>query len=149
MWKSILNRWFYLKTDHSHIRISISRVRGGSGWDVCEMWIISVRNTNDNNTIKKQVKASHINFIVCILLWINIVTDVINAFPCNSSVNTVQHATRDEVVFSMSSASSNSRNGILCDQLLSHATVLIIELCFLCGPCCCYITRFPELPREW
>jgi hypothetical protein len=41
----------------------------------------------------------------------------------------------NEVVFSMSFAPSNSRNGVLCDQLLGYATVLTIELCFLCGPC--------------
>jgi hypothetical protein len=31
----------------------------------------------------------------------NIVTDLINALPGNSSVNTVQHATIDEAVFSV------------------------------------------------
>jgi hypothetical protein len=35
---------------------------------------------------------------------INIVTDLINALPGNSSVNMVQHATIDDAVFSMSSA---------------------------------------------
>jgi hypothetical protein len=35
---------------------------------------------------------------------INNVTDLINALPGNSSVNTVQHATIDEAVFSMLSA---------------------------------------------
>jgi hypothetical protein len=77
------------------------------------------------------------------------VTDFINALPGNSSVKTVQHATIDEVVFSMSSAPSNSRNGVLCDQLLGYATVLTIKLCFLCGPYRGYITRFPEfLPSD-
>jgi hypothetical protein len=75
---------------------------------------------------------------------IHIVTDSINALPGNSYVNTVQHATIDEAVFSMSSASSNSRNRVLCDQLLGHATVLIIRLWLLCGPCPGSITRFPE-----
>jgi hypothetical protein len=73
-----------------------------------------------------------------------IVTDLINALPGNSSVNTAQHATIDEVVFSMSSEPSNSRNGILCDQLVGYATVLKIKLGFLCGPCRGYIARFPE-----
>jgi hypothetical protein len=36
--------------------------------------------------------------------FIGIVTDLINALLGNSSVNTVQHATIVEVVFSMSSA---------------------------------------------
>jgi hypothetical protein len=37
----------------------------------------------------------------------NIVTDLINALPGNSSVNTAQHATTDETVFSMSSVSNS------------------------------------------
>jgi hypothetical protein len=40
----------------------------------------------------------------------NIVTDLINALPGNSSVNTVQHATVEEPVFSVSAVTShNSR----------------------------------------
>jgi hypothetical protein len=78
---------------------------------------------------------------------VDIVTDLINAMPGNSYVNTVQLATIDEAVFSMSSASSNSRNGVLCDQMLGYATVLTKELCFLCGPCRGSITRFPEFPE--
>jgi hypothetical protein len=35
----------------------------------------------------------------------------------------------------MNSAPNGSRNGVLCDELLGYATVLAIELCFLCGPC--------------
>jgi hypothetical protein len=73
-----------------------------------------------------------------------IVTDVINALPGNSYVDTVKQATIDEAVFSILSAPSNSRNGILCDQLLRYATVLTIEMCFLCGPFHGYITRFRE-----
>jgi hypothetical protein len=49
-----------------------------------------------------------------------------------------------ETVFSMWSGPSKNRNWVLCDQLLGYATVLTIELCFLCGPCRGYITRFPE-----
>jgi hypothetical protein len=56
------------------------------------------------------------------------VTDLIIALPGNSYVNTVQHATIDVAVFSMSSALSNSRNGVLCDQLIGYATVLTTEL---------------------
>jgi hypothetical protein len=57
-----------------------------------------------------------------------IVTDLINALPGNSYVNTVKQAAIDEAVFSMLSAASNSRNGVLCNQLLGYATVLTIEL---------------------
>jgi hypothetical protein len=39
-----------------------------------------------------------------LLLLIYIVTDLMNALPGNSSVNTVQHATIDEAVSSMTSA---------------------------------------------
>jgi hypothetical protein len=53
---------------------------------------------------------------------------LINAFPGNSYVNTVQHATIDEAVFPMSSAPSNSKNRVLCDQLQGYATILTIEL---------------------
>jgi hypothetical protein len=38
----------------------------------------------------------------------NIVTDLINALPGNSSVNTVQHATMGEAVFSVWSAPCNN-----------------------------------------
>jgi hypothetical protein len=40
------------------------------------------------------------------LLNVYIVTDLINALTGNSSVNTAQHATIDEAVFSVSSAPS-------------------------------------------
>jgi hypothetical protein len=39
---------------------------------------------------------------------LNIVTDLINALPGNSSVNTVQHATIDEAVFSVSAVTSQN-----------------------------------------
>jgi hypothetical protein len=38
----------------------------------------------------------------------NIVTDLINALPGNSSANTVQHATIEEAVFSVSAVTSRS-----------------------------------------
>jgi hypothetical protein len=44
------------------------------------------------------------NVIIIIIIIIIIVTHLINVLPGNSSVNTVQHATIDEAVFSMSSA---------------------------------------------
>jgi hypothetical protein len=46
----------------------------------------------------------------------------------NGFVNTMHYTTIDEAVFSMSSAPSNRRNGIVCDQLLGYARVLKIEL---------------------
>jgi hypothetical protein len=74
------------------------------------------------------------------------VTHFINAWPDNSYVNTIESATVDEAVFSMSSAPSNCRNGTLFERLLDYATILPIEVCFLCSPCLGYITRIP--PRE-
>jgi hypothetical protein len=79
-----------------------------------------------------------------VCMYVCIVTDLISALLGNSYVNTVQHATIDEAVLSVSSAPSNSRNLVLFDQLRGYATVLTIELCFLCGLCRGYITRFPE-----
>jgi hypothetical protein len=46
----------------------------------------------------------------------NIVTDLTNALPGNRSVNTVQHATIDEDVFSMSSAPSRGGRTGLCNR---------------------------------
>jgi hypothetical protein len=66
----------------------------------------------------------------------------------NSSVNTVHYARLKEAVFSMSSAPSNSRNGVLCDQLLRYATVFTTELCFLCGPCS-PMWRRGRIPPPW
>jgi hypothetical protein len=47
---------------------------------------------------------------------------LINVLPGSSSVNKVHYATIEEAVFSMSSAPSNSRNGVVYDQLLGYAT---------------------------
>jgi hypothetical protein len=41
-------------------------------------------------------------------LWFHIVTDLINALPGNSSVNTVRHATIEKAVFSMPAVTSRS-----------------------------------------
>jgi hypothetical protein len=57
-----------------------------------------------------------------------LLTYLINALPGSTSVNMVHYETIEETVSSMSSAPSNSRNGLLCDQLLGYATVLTIEL---------------------
>jgi hypothetical protein len=54
---------------------------------------------------------------------IDTVTDLINALPGNSSVNTVQHTTIDETVFSMSSASSSGGTTGLCNPFLSNGPV--------------------------
>jgi hypothetical protein len=56
---------------------------------------------------------------------INIVTDLVNALPGNKSVNTVQHATIDEAVFSMWSAPSNGGRTELCNAFLSNGSVNI------------------------
>jgi hypothetical protein len=45
-----------------------------------------------------------------------IVTDVINALPGNSSVNTVQHATIDEAVFYVVRATPSAANGQINSQ---------------------------------
>jgi hypothetical protein len=47
-----------------------------------------------------------------------IVTDMINTLPGNSSVNTIQHATIDEAMFTMLSALSSSGTMGLCNPLL-------------------------------
>jgi hypothetical protein len=70
----------------------------------------------------------------------SIVTDLINALPGSSSLNTVHYAAIEEAVFSISSAQNNIRNGVLCDQLLGFATVLTIELL--------YVWRVPRLDNE-
>jgi hypothetical protein len=58
-------------------------------------------------------------------------------------LNTVQHVTIDEAVFSLSSAQSKSKNEVLCGQLLGYTTVFTTGLCFLCGPYRGYIMRIP------
>jgi hypothetical protein len=53
---------------------------------------------------------------------LNIVTHWINALP-DICVNTIQHATVDEDVFSMSSASSSRGTTGLCNPSLSNGSV--------------------------
>jgi hypothetical protein len=50
---------------------------------------------------------------------------LITAWPGNSSVNTVHHATVDEGVFSMSSAPSSGEKKELCNPLLGKGSVNI------------------------
>jgi hypothetical protein len=57
---------------------------------------------------------------------------LINALPGNSFVNTVQHATIDEAVFSMSASSSSGTTGF-CNPFLSIGSVNIFPHI---GPCC-------------
>jgi hypothetical protein len=67
---------------------------------------------------------------------INVVTDLINTLPGNSSVNVVQHATIDEVVFSMSSTLSSGGITGLCNPFLSNGSVNTfphIGLCYESG----------------
>jgi hypothetical protein len=49
--------------------------------------------------------------------------DLINALQGNTSVNTVQHATIEEAVFSMSSAPSSDGTTGLCTPLLGNGSV--------------------------
>jgi hypothetical protein len=51
------------------------------------------------------------------------VTNLINALPGDSCVNTDQHATIDEAVFSMSSAPSSCGTTGLCNPFLSNGSV--------------------------
>jgi hypothetical protein len=66
----------------------------------------------------------------------HILTDLINALPGNSSVNTVKHATMDKDVFSMSSAPSSGGTTGLCNPLLNNGSVNTfprIEPCYESG----------------
>jgi hypothetical protein len=54
---------------------------------------------------------------------IDIVTDLINALPGNSSANTVQHATIDEAMFSMPSAPSIGGTKGLYNPFISNGSV--------------------------
>jgi hypothetical protein len=59
----------------------------------------------------------------------NNITDLINVFPGNGSINTVQHGTIDKAVFSMS---STPHPVLETDQLTRS---LPCDACFLWGPC--------------
>jgi hypothetical protein len=56
-------------------------------------------------------------------LWLNTLTDLMNALPGNSSVNTVLHATIDDAVFSMSPAPSSGVTKGLYNPFLSNGLV--------------------------
>jgi hypothetical protein len=73
-----------------------------------------------------------LNLFILSIAKLAIVTDLMNALPGNSSVNTVQHAAIDEVVFSMSFASSSDGTTGLCDPFLSNGWVNIFPGI---GPC--------------
>jgi hypothetical protein len=51
------------------------------------------------------------------------VTDLINALPDNSSVNTVQHARIDEAVLSMSSVPSSCGTMVFYNPFLNNGSV--------------------------
>jgi hypothetical protein len=53
----------------------------------------------------------------------NIVTDLINALPGNSSVNTAQHIIIDEAVFSVSSTPNSGGTMGLCNPFLKNSSV--------------------------
>jgi hypothetical protein len=73
----------------------------------------------------------------------NIVTDLIKTLPGSSSVNTIDCVTIEETVFSMSSAPSNSKNGVLCDQLLGTQRFLNITVLLMWS-----VSRlYDEIPR--
>jgi hypothetical protein len=61
-----------------------------------------------------------------------IVTDLINALPDNSSVNTVQQATIDEAVLFMSSAPNSGGTTVLCNPFLSNGSVNAFPPILLC-----------------
>jgi hypothetical protein len=56
-------------------------------------------------------------------IHVYIVTDLINSLPGNIPVNTAQHATIGEAVFSMSSAPSSGGTTGLCNPFLSSGSV--------------------------
>jgi hypothetical protein len=62
-------------------------------------WSIEQRST-------PEVISCTVWFLIYLFLYI--LTDLINALPGNSSVNTVQHATIEEAVFSVSAVTSRS-----------------------------------------
>jgi hypothetical protein len=61
-----------------------------------------------------------------------LLTDLINALPGNSSANMVQHATRDEAVFSMSPLPSSDGAIWLCNLLLGNSSVNTFPLITPC-----------------
>jgi hypothetical protein len=73
-------------------------------------------NTQWTLTKTKKQKVNRISTANILL------TDLINALPGNSSVNTVQHASIDEATFSMSSAQRRGGTG-LCNPLLGTCSV--------------------------
>jgi hypothetical protein len=70
----------------------------------------------------------------------HIVTDLINALPGSSSVNTLHYATI-KILFSMGSAP----RPLLCNGSVNKPQQQ--RDCFLCGPCRGYITIFPRITK--
>jgi hypothetical protein len=48
------------------------------------------------------------SLVPCVYMYVYIVMDLINVLPGNSSVNTVQYATIEEAVFSVSAVTSSN-----------------------------------------
>jgi hypothetical protein len=99
---------------------------------VCS-WVPLYDDLLDRNMylVEHNIKTVNISFNHYLFYWppstyfklvVNL-TDFIKALPGNSSVNTVQHTTIDEVVFSMSSGPSSGGTTGLCDLFLSNGSV--------------------------
>jgi hypothetical protein len=71
----------------------------------------------DSSQSEKSTAALQEKVVDCSQAMKWILSDLINALPGKSSVNTFQRATIDEVVFSTSSAPSSCNNWVI--QLLS------------------------------
>jgi hypothetical protein len=76
--------------------------------------LISVKATHTESIVKQVLHSAMLHHqdvamkFVISLLQVNIVTDLINSLPDNSSVNTIQQATIQEAVFSVSAVTSRS-----------------------------------------
>jgi hypothetical protein len=75
----------------------------------------------EKKTLSYFTDFSEIAYILDIICF-HSVTDLINALPGNSALNTAQHAAIDEAVFSMSSAPSSGGTTGLCNPFLSNGS---------------------------
>jgi hypothetical protein len=57
----------------------------------------------------------------------HIITDLINALPINSSLNTVQHTAINEALFPMSIAQSSGKTTGLCNPFLTSGSVKLLS----------------------
>jgi hypothetical protein len=98
----------------------------GCGLDPSGSEELHVSSCNYSNTFRSSTVGgklfSHLsNYQFRIVLYI--ITDLMNALPGNSSVNTVQQATIDEALFSISSAPSSGGRAGLCNPFLRNCLV--------------------------